>query len=72
MGTIKLNRWAERKGNIVRWGNVIGSYCGQEFEEEFNSEEEAIERERQAKACEAIGAEREPVAIRRTQLNPSS
>ena len=62
----KLNRWAERKGKIVRWGNVIGPWRGQEFEEEFETEEEAIERERQAKACEPIGNPK-PKAIRREE-----
>ena len=63
----KLRRWAERKGKIVRWGNVVGPYRGQEFEEEFGTEEEAKERERQAVACEPIGNESEPVAVRRIQ-----
>lgn len=61
----KLARWADRKGKIVKWGNMVGPYCGQEFEEEFATESQAKERERQVLACEAIGDDREPVAIKR-------
>ena len=43
-------------------------YRGQEFEEEFNTEEEAKEREKQAVACEPIGDGREPVAARRIKV----
>lgn len=65
-----LVRWTDRKGCIVQWGNVVGgSYRGDEFEEEFDTEAEAKERERQVKAGEGIGADREPVAIRRVRLH---
>ena len=64
----KLRRWAERDGKTVKWGNIVGPYRGQEFEEEFGTEEEAIERQRQAVACEAIGDGREPVAVRRIKI----
>ena len=39
-------------------GKVVGGYTGQAFTETFRTEAEAIERERQAKACEATGAVR--------------
>jgi hypothetical protein len=65
----KLRRWAERDGKIVKWGNVVGPYRGQEFEEEFGTEEEAKERQRQAVACEPIGDDREPVARRRIRIH---
>ena len=65
----KLTRWAERKGKIVRWGNIIGMWRGQEFEETFATEEEAIERERQALACEGIGDERLPIPVERKELH---
>lgn len=65
-----LRRWAERKGTILRWGNVIGTYAGQEFEETFRTVAQAKERERQALAGEAIGPVREPVALRRRDLRP--
>lgn len=64
----KLTRWAERKGLTVRWGNVIGGYCGQSFEETFATEKEARERERQALACEPIGDERPPIAQKRRKV----
>ena len=60
---IKLRRWAERTGCTVKWGNIIGSYVGQEFCEVFKTEADAITRERQALACEPIGKDREPVAV---------
>ncbi len=64
-----FSRWAERKGKVVRWGNIIGGHIGQQFEEEFESEEQAQERERQAVNCEAITEEREPGAVRREKLS---
>ena len=63
-----LKRWADRKGNIVEWGNIVGPYLGQSFREEFSNEEEAKERERQAKACESICDTREPIALKRISL----
>lgn len=63
--TIKLTRWAKRKGTTVLWGNMVGCYSGQQFEETFATEAEAVERERQALACEAIGDKREPIAVQR-------
>lgn len=63
----KLSRWAERNGKVVRWGNIIGGFCGQEFEETFETEKEAIERERQAINCEAIGDKRQPIATHRVR-----
>ena len=68
MLTAKLSRWAERKGNTVEWGNIIGGYIGQTFRETFNTEAEAIEREKQALACEPIGEDRQPIAIERVRL----
>jgi hypothetical protein len=44
---------------------VIGAYQGQSFTETFASVGEAMERERQALACEPIGAKREPIALAR-------
>ena len=67
--TFKLRRWAGRKGKTVEWGNVIGPYVGQSFRETFSTEAEAIERKRQAEACEAIGRDREPIAIERVPLS---
>jgi len=64
----KLARWAERKGKIVKWGNMVGPYRGQEFEETFKTNKQAIERERQAKACEAIGDKRVPIPLKRVDL----
>ena len=63
----KLNRWAERKGRTVKWGNVVMGMCGQQFEETFASVEEAKERERQALACEPIG-NRLPIPIERKAI----
>jgi len=65
----KLLRWTNRLGNTVEWGNNVMGFRGQAFRETFNSEEEAIERERQAHAGEAITTARLPVAVTRTQLN---
>jgi len=65
----QLNRWAQRTQNTVEWGNFVMGYRGQEFRETFATEEEAIERERQANAGEAIGKDREPIAIERIQLH---
>jgi hypothetical protein len=42
---------------------------GQSFRETFATEAEAVERERQAKACEAIGADLEPKATARQELH---
>ena len=67
LNQIKLNRWAQRNGCVVKWGNVVGPYIGQEFTEHFATEAEAKERERQALALEPIGDKREPVAVRREQ-----
>ena len=67
MMEMKLQRWATRNGTTVEWGNVVGGYCGQEFRETFATETEAIERERQAKACESIAANRVPIALKRKQ-----
>lgn len=64
----QLRRWAERNGKVVRWGNVIGPFLGQEFEEVFATVAQAKKRERQALACEEIGADRAPVALRRCQV----
>lgn len=66
---LELVRWADRKGCVVQWGNIVGAYRGQEFEEEFATEIDAEERERQAKAGEAISADREPVAVCRRRLH---
>jgi hypothetical protein len=68
--TLELHRWAERKGTTVTWGNIVGQYNGQSFRETFATEAEAIERERQARACEPIGAAREPIAAERVNLHP--
>lgn len=65
----ELRRWADRKGCVVRWGNLVGPYRGQEFEEEFRTEEEAMQRERQALACEPIPDDKEPIPIRRVNLH---
>lgn len=66
----KLRRWAEiRGGTTVEWGNVIGIWNGQAFRETFATPEQAEERKRQALACEAIGVEREPVALTREVLH---
>lgn len=62
-----LQRWAERKGCLVRWGNIVGPFCGQEFTETFATEAEAQERERQALALEAIPDDRAPVALTRRE-----
>ena len=67
--SIKFVRWADRDGKTVRWGNLIGCYRGQEFEETFSTEAEAVERERQANACEAISDKREPTPIKRAILH---
>ena len=64
-----LTRWADREGKTVKWGNMVMGFRGQEFRETFATEEEAIERERQVKAVEAIGDDRIPVAIERIQLH---
>jgi len=64
---ITFRRWAERNGKTVKWGNVIGPYCGQEFTETFTTEKEAKERERQALALEAIGDEKKPIALCRKE-----
>lgn len=66
--TYKLSRWAKREGKTVSWGNVIGPYLGQAFEETFATEDEAKERQRQAEACESIGDDRPPVPLKRTDL----
>jgi hypothetical protein len=68
MNELKLKRWAERKGCTVEWGNMVGSYLGQSFRETFQTEAEAVERERQALACEDIGDDRVPVPLRRDCL----
>lgn len=65
----ELRRWANRKGTTVEWGNVIGGYNGQSFRETFATEDEAIERERQAIACESIPNDREPIATERADLH---
>jgi len=65
----KFSRWADRNGVVVRWGNVVGPYSGQAFEETFSTEEEAAERKRQALALEAIGQDRPPIAIRRVDAS---
>ena len=63
----QLTRWAERDGATVRWGNVIGGHIGQTFRETFTTEADAQERERQATAGEAIGPDRQPVALDRAE-----
>jgi len=68
MMDFKLKRWAERTGKTVCWGNIVGPWLGQEFEELFRTEEEAKERERQALAGEPIGKTREPIAVRRKTI----
>ena len=65
----ELTRWADRTGKTVKWGNNVMGFRGQEFSETFATEEEAIERERQAKAGEAIGDNRKPIALKRIQLH---
>ena len=69
MINMELKRWADRKGTTVEWGNLVGCYRGQEFRETFATEEDAIERERQAIACEDIGDSRKPIAIKREKLH---
>jgi hypothetical protein len=64
-----LTRWAMREGKTVKWGNWVMGYRGQEYCETFATEADAIERERQAKACEDISANRDPIAIERIQLH---
>ena len=64
----QLKRWADRKGRTVKWGNIVGPYIGQEFEEKFSTTAEAKERERQVNALEPIGDTREPVPISRKRL----
>jgi hypothetical protein len=64
-----LKRWAQRDGATVEWGNVVAGMSGQSFRETFATEAEAIERERQARAGEAIGADREPKATARQELH---
>ncbi len=66
----QFNRWAERKGRTVKWGNLVGPYRGQEFRETFKTEAQAKERERQAIAKEAISKDRKPIPLRRKQLHP--
>ena len=66
-GEIKLKRYAVRRGKVVEWGNVVGPYVGQQFEETFATEAEAEERERQALACEPIRTERAPIALERVE-----
>jgi len=66
---MKLVRWAQRKGKVVEWGNVVGIYRGQEFRETFKTEKQAIEREVQAKGEEAIGEDRKPVALKRERIH---
>jgi len=66
---VQLNRWAMRDGKTVEWGNVVVGFRGQEFTESFSTEAEAIERERQANAGEAIGADRSPIAWKREQTH---
>jgi hypothetical protein len=67
-----FSRWAEREGPVVKWGNTVisqvGVFHGQSFRETFATEAEAIERERQALANEAIGEGRAPVAVSREVL----
>jgi hypothetical protein len=62
-----FQRWARRTGGTVEWGNIIHGFIGQSFRETFSTEDEAIEREKQAVACEAIGADRLPVALERVE-----
>ena len=64
-----LRRWAKRDGCTVEWGNVVGGHRGQEFRETFAVKREAIEREKQANAGEAIREDRKPIAIKREQLH---
>ena len=64
-----LKRWARRDGTTVEWGNVVAGMSGQSFRETFATEAQAVERERQARAGEAIGADREPVAASRQELH---
>ncbi len=65
----QFNRWAERSGCTVTWGNLVGPYQGQEFRETFKTEAQAKERERQAIAKEAIPKDREPIPLEREQLH---
>jgi len=64
----ELRRYADREGCAVQWGNIVGTFLGQEFKEVFATETEAIERERQALANEAIGDDRKPIAIKRERM----
>ena len=64
----KLERWAQRDGCVVCWGNVVMGRCGQEFRETFATENEARERERQALAGEAIEDDRFPVPVGRERM----
>ena len=64
----KLTRYADRKGCMVHWGNIIGGFLGQEFKETFKTEAEAIERERQALANEIIEIGRYPRAIKTDKI----
>lgn len=38
---ITIVRWCEVNEDIVRWGNVVGSFCGQEGRWRFASEADA-------------------------------
>jgi hypothetical protein len=64
-----FKRWAKRDGVMVEWGNIVAGMAGQSFREVFATEGEAVERERQALAKEAIGDDRAPVAVRRETLH---
>lgn len=64
----RFQRYAERRGKTVEWGNIIGPYIGQQFRETFATEEEAEERKRQALALEPIGSNRPPIAVSREKL----
>ena len=67
-----LQRWTNRDGKTVSWGNIIAGMSGQAFSETFATEDQAVERERQAKAGEPIRADREPVAVERIDIGAGS
>ena len=68
MREYQLRRWAQRDGSTVTWGNVIGGMSGQSRRQTFATEADAIERERQALACESLGAEREPIPVEDVEI----
>lgn len=68
-GRIRLVRWVKRDGLVVTWGNIIEAYQGQSCRDTMATEADAIERERQANACESLADDREPVPTLRQRLD---